>query len=184
MNSEQNLTREEAIAILNTPDEQLNELIERAGALRKKYKGNHVSIHLLTNARSGNCSQNCAYCAQSCRSHADIEKYKWVDDEKLYGDNTFVHDHKLSRHCIGLSGMKFSDEEIEELKKDFVAVEEQVSLFEKVDTEGVEPMVYPFEAPTTFLREDVVSDVLTQEEALKNVKDARMGHVHVPKVVK
>ena len=115
MNSEQNLTREEAIAILNTPDEQLNELIERAGALRKKYKGNHVSIHLLTNARSGNCSQNCAYCAQSCRSHADIEKYKWVDDEKLYGDNTFVHDHKLSRHCIGLSGMKFSDAEIEEL---------------------------------------------------------------------
>ena len=115
MNSEQNLTREEAIAILNTPDEQLNELIERAGALRKKYKGNHVSIHLLTNARSGNCSQNCAYCAQSCRSHADIEKYKWVDDEKLYGDNTFVHDHKLSRHCIGLSGMKFSDDEIEEL---------------------------------------------------------------------
>ena len=52
MNSEQNLTREEAITILNTPDEQLNELIERAGALRKKYKGNHVSIHLLTNARS------------------------------------------------------------------------------------------------------------------------------------
>ena len=29
MNSEQNLTREKAIAILNTPDEQLNELIER-----------------------------------------------------------------------------------------------------------------------------------------------------------
>ena len=122
MNSEQNLTREEAIAILNTPDEQLNELIERAGALRKKYKGNHVSIHLLTNARSGNCSQNCAYCAQSCRSHADIEKYKWVDDEKLYGDNTFVHDHKLSRHCIGLSGMKFSDEEIDKRVRESAAL--------------------------------------------------------------
>ena len=88
--------------------------------------------------------------------------------------------HKLA------NDLKFdlSDEEIEELKKDFVAVEEQVSHFEKVDTEGVEPMVYPFEAPTTFLREDVVSDLLTQEEALTNVKDARMGHVHVPKVVK
>ena len=87
--------------------------------------------------------------------------------------------HKLA------NDLKFdlSDEEIEELKKDFVAVEKQVSLFEKVDTEGVEPMVYPFETPTVFLREDVVSDVLTQEEALKNVKDARMGHVHVPKVV-
>lgn len=109
------LSREEAIAILNTPDENLQELIARAELLRRKYKGNHVSIHILTNARSGNCSQDCAYCAQSCRSNADIEKYRWVADEKLYEDNTFVKDHHLSRHCIGLSGMKFSDEEIEEL---------------------------------------------------------------------
>ncbi|MDY4813579.1 MAG: biotin synthase BioB [Ruminococcus sp.] len=109
------LTREEAIKILNTPDEELNELIARAEKLRRKYKGNHVSIHILTNARSGNCSQDCAYCAQSCRSKAEIDKYKWVSDEKLYKDNDFVNEHHLSRHCIGLSGMKFTDEEIEEL---------------------------------------------------------------------
>ena len=78
MISEQNtstdpqLSREEAIEILNTPDENLDELIARAEKLRRKYKGNHVSIHILTNARSGNCSQDCAYCAQSCRSKADI----------------------------------------------------------------------------------------------------------------
>ena len=38
----------------------LDELIARAEKLRRKYKGNHVSIHILTNARSGNCSQDCA----------------------------------------------------------------------------------------------------------------------------
>ena len=111
------LSREDAIAILNTPDEQLDELMERAKKLRYKYKGNRVSIHLLTNARSGNCSQDCAYCAQSCRSKADIAKYKWVEEEKLYQDNDFVNDYHLSRHCIGLSGMKFTDEEIEELAR-------------------------------------------------------------------
>ena len=109
------LSREEAIEILNTPDENLDELIARAEKLRRKYKGNHVSIHILTNARSGNCSQDCAYCAQSCRSKADIDKYKWVADEKLYADNDFVNEHHLSRHCIGLSGMKFTDAEIEQL---------------------------------------------------------------------
>ena len=103
------LTREEAIEILNTPDDQLDALIERAGILRKKYKGNHVSIHILTNVRSGNCSQDCAYCAQSCRSNADIDTYKWVEDEKLYNDNDFVNEHHLSRHCIGLSGMGFTE---------------------------------------------------------------------------
>ena len=91
MNSEQNLTREKAIATLNTPDEQLNELIERAGALRKKYKGNHVSIHLLTNARSGNCSQNCAYCAQSCRSHADIETVCYNLCHNHFHCRSYVH---------------------------------------------------------------------------------------------
>ena len=115
--SDPHLSREEAIAILNTPDENLQELVARAEILRRKYKGNHVSIHILTNARSGNCSQDCAYCAQSCRSKADIDKYRWVADEKLYEDNAFVKEHHLSRHCIGLSGMKFSDEEIEELAK-------------------------------------------------------------------
>lgn len=109
------ITRQEAIGILNTPDDQLDELIARAEKLRRKYKGNHVSIHILTNARSGNCSQDCAYCAQSCRSNAEIEKYKWVSDEKLYQDNDFVNENHLSRHCIGLSGMKFTDGEIEEL---------------------------------------------------------------------
>ena len=115
VNKEYSLSREEAIAIMNLPEDDMPLLMEMAGSLRKKYIGNHVSIHLLTIARSGNCSQNCAYCAQSCRSKAEIEKYKWVNDEKLYSDNAFVHDNHLSRHCIGLSGMKFTDEEIEEL---------------------------------------------------------------------
>ena len=119
------LTREEAIEILNTPDENLDELIARAEKLRRKYKGNHVSIHILTNARSGNCSQDCAYCAQSCRSKADIDKYKWVADEKLYADNDFVNEHHLSRHCIGLSGMKFTDAEIEELAEKIRKMKEQ-----------------------------------------------------------
>lgn len=109
------LSREDALAILNTPDESLEELVSFAETFRRKYKGNHVSIHILTNARSGNCSQDCAYCAQSCCSKADIDKYKWVADEKLYEDNDFVNEHHLSRHCIGLSGMKFTDAEIEVL---------------------------------------------------------------------
>ncbi len=111
------LTRDQAIAVMNLPDEKVNELISVARRLRFKYKSNHVSIHLLTNARSGNCSQNCSYCAQSCQSKAHIDKYKWVGDDKLYQDNDFVNKNHLSRHCIGLSGMKFTDEEIMELAK-------------------------------------------------------------------
>lgn len=107
------LSRQDAMDILNTPDQELDSLIQFAGNLRRKYKGTQVGIHLLTNARSGNCSQDCSYCAQSCHSHADIKTYSWIDDQKLYDNHAFVHDSHLSRHCIGFSGMKFTDEEIE-----------------------------------------------------------------------
>ena len=109
------MTREDALKILNTPDKEMDQLIAKAEKLRRKYKGDNVGIHILTNARSGNCSQDCAYCAQSCRSSADIDKYHWVSDEKLFKDNDFVNKNHLARHCIGLSGMKFTDDEILEL---------------------------------------------------------------------
>ena len=109
------ISSREAQQLLTLPDEQLDRLIATAYALRTKYKGNRVSVQLLTNARSGGCSQDCAYCAQSCASSADIEKYRSVPDEKLYGDDRLVKEKRLSRHCIGLSGIRFTDEEINEL---------------------------------------------------------------------
>ena len=66
------LTREEAVEVLNLPEEEMDSLMECAYALRTKYKGKKVSVQLLTNVRSGNCTQNCAYCAQSKDSHAEI----------------------------------------------------------------------------------------------------------------
>ena len=109
------LNREEILKLLSLPDDDIAALIESAHALRKKYKGNKVHIQLLTNVRSGNCSQDCAYCAQSCRSSADIEKYDRISDEQLFADDLLVKEHSLSRHCIGLSGIRFSDDEIAEL---------------------------------------------------------------------
>jgi len=109
------MTKEEALAILELPEEAEEVLIAAAEKLRIKYKGKKVSVQLLTNVRSGNCSQNCAYCAQSCESQAAIEKYRRVSDEKLYGDNDLVDEKHLARHCIGLSGIRFTDAEIEDL---------------------------------------------------------------------
>ena len=109
------ITKNEALEILNLQDNDLSKLIEAAYQLRTKYKGNRVNIQLLTNVRSGNCTQNCAYCAQSRDSEAPIEKYRYVEDKKLYGDNDLVDEFHLSRHCIGLSGIHFADSDIESL---------------------------------------------------------------------
>ena len=108
----ENLSKVEALALLNSPETALDDLLMRAYAIRKKYKGNMVGIQLLTNARSGDCSQNCSYCAQSQNATANIQKYNLISQEKLLADGYVVRDKKLARHCIGLSGIRFSDAEI------------------------------------------------------------------------
>lgn len=107
--------RQAARSVLDWPEDKLDELIAAAFELRRAHRGMRVGVQLLTNARSGNCSQNCAYCAQSGKADTGIETYSRIDDERLFNHNDAVRDYGLERHCIGLSGVAFKDEEIEDL---------------------------------------------------------------------
>lgn len=77
-----------------------------------------------------------------------------------------------------------TDQEAEELKDEFKVLLEQIDVLDEINTDGVEEMVFPFESETAYLREDIIDHVISQDEALSNVKSAKAGHVHVPKVVK
>ena len=59
----------------------------------------------------------------------------------------------------------------------------QVSVLEKIDTTGVEPLAYPYEIETSFLREDNPVDVISLEDVLANAKSVQENQIKVPKVV-
>ena len=82
--------------------------------------------------------------------------------------------------------LKFAgtDEEAADIENDFVLLEGMLAFFDEIDTEGVEEMIYPFEEATDFIREDEVSNVISQKEALLNVPKVKQGHIVVPKVVR
>lgn len=95
-----------------------------------------------------------------------------------------IKDKEMLRHLANQCMFDCSDDELTSIQEAFIILEKQMKLLEEIDTDGVEPMVYPFEAETTFLRDDDVCNVLTQEEAIANAAKTREGHVLVPKVVK
>ena len=76
------------------------------------------------------------------------------------------------------------DEEADGIVKEFGELETQMSLLDQVNTDDTEEMIYPFEQATTFLRDDVVTNVISQADAMKNVKKNLEGHFVLPKVVK
>jgi len=78
---------------------------------------------------------------------------------------------------------ELSDEEAQDIKNEFDILISQMRLLDKIDTTGTEPMIYPFETVSHFLREDVVEDVLVISEVLKNAPKEKNGFFVTQKVV-
>ena len=78
---------------------------------------------------------------------------------------------------------RLTDEEAGWIKKEFDTLMSQLHLLDAIDTEDTEEMVYPFEDETYYMREDTVTSVLSQDDALANVKSKIEGHFALPKVV-
>ena len=73
-----------------------------------------------------------------------------------------------------------SDSEIEELQEEFKTLTEQMELLNKINTDDIEEMVYPFEMETTYLREDIEEHTICQEEALMNAKRVKaVSYTHL-----
>ena len=80
--------------------------------------------------------------------------------------------------------MDLTNEEVEDIFLEFAKLEKMLSFFDEINTSNVMEMVYPFEEETTYLRDDVPNEVLSQEEVLVNAPKELSGHIVVPKVVK
>ena len=77
-----------------------------------------------------------------------------------------------------------SDEEAKDIENEFVTLDKMLEFFDSIDTSNIEEMVYPFDDPTSYLRDDETSNTITQNDAMSNVTKVKQGHVVVPKVVK
>lgn len=85
---------------------------------------------------------------------------------------------------LGLKTMfQIRDDEMTELVEEYEIFMNHVAVLEKINTDDVAPLAYPYEIETSFLREDEASDVISREDALKNAKDVQDNQIKVPKVV-
>jgi len=107
--------RDELKAILNAPDEQLPEILSAAFRVRHHYYGKRVQIHVLQNAKSGLCPEDCHYCSQSSVSEAPVEKYTFMSREKLVESARQAKAAGAVRFCIVNSGRGPTHKEIDEI---------------------------------------------------------------------
>ncbi|HEU4587932.1 MAG TPA: biotin synthase BioB [Gemmatimonadales bacterium] len=74
---------DEALAMLRTPDDELLDLLHGAFRLRRAAHGLAVRLHVLQNAKSGLCPEDCAFCSQSVHHHARVDRYQLQTVDEL-----------------------------------------------------------------------------------------------------
>lgn len=122
------VNREEMKAVLNAPDEQLPELLDATFKVRHHYFGKRVQIHVLQNAKSGLCPEDCHYCSQSSISAAPIDKYPLLPREKLLDGALRAKAAGAVRYCMVNSGRGPTQREIEEMAEVVREIKEQVPI--------------------------------------------------------
>ena len=107
--------RQELKAVLNASEEQIPELLSAAFKVRHHYYGKRVQIHVLQNAKSGLCPEDCHYCSQSSVSEAPIDRYPFMSKEKLVESAKQAKAAGAVRFCIVNSGRGPTNKEIDEI---------------------------------------------------------------------
>lgn len=107
------LTRDEALAVLAAPDDELLDLLAAAYRVRRQYFGNTVQLYFLMNAKSGLCPEDCAYCSQSKVSQAEIPRYNILNREKLLDGARLAAERKSKTYCIVISARGPNEREMD-----------------------------------------------------------------------
>src|SRR3989339_1979015 len=73
------LSFKQALDLINTPDEHTFEFLAAANMIKQHFKGNKVKLCAIVNAKSGQCSENCSFCAQSAHHKTKVSSYPLME---------------------------------------------------------------------------------------------------------
>lgn len=116
------ISKEEAILLL---DENIDELCTYADELRRFFCGDTFELCSIINGKSGGCSENCTFCAQSVFHKTSIDTYTLVDEEIVI--KSAIHNAKagILRFSIVTSGRTLRKDELEILSRYYRTLSEK-----------------------------------------------------------
>ncbi len=108
-----NFSKEDILWILQSEEVELLPLLYASYQVRYKYFQNKVKIHLINNVKSGNCGEDCYYCAQSHAAKNEVVTYPLKNKEEILKEADFAYKNGAYRYCMVFSGSNQKESDID-----------------------------------------------------------------------
>jgi biotin synthase len=105
------LSRDDALKLAGQP---LEPLCAAADRIRAHFCGNRFDLCTIINAKSGNCSENCKFCAQSARYATGAQSYPMLPKETIVAKAVSDARRGVLRFSLVTSGRCLTDVEVDE----------------------------------------------------------------------
>lgn len=104
------ITREQALELYHQP---LEPLCAAADRIRRAFCQDAFDLCTIINGKSGKCSENCKFCAQSAHNHTGAAVYPLLSTEEIAAEARKNDAQGVLRYSIVTSGKRLSDDEVE-----------------------------------------------------------------------
>ncbi len=181
------ITREEALALAEMP---LEELCAAADEIRRFFCGDKFDLCTIVNGKSGKCSENCKYCAQSASYHTAVETYPLLDTEALLEQAQYNQSRGVHRYSIVTSGRNLNAQEVSQACGSIRKIKESLDIsicvsfglleeadFQKLRQAGASRVHNNLEASAGYFPQ--VCTTHTQQDKIRSIEAARKAGMEV-----
>lgn len=94
------ISADDARSIVRSGDDDLLALLGAAFQIRQSFHGRDVRLHVLQNAKSGRCPEDCAFCSQSSRYDTGVDQYRMQTVQELVEGARHAHAMGAVKYCM------------------------------------------------------------------------------------
>ncbi|MGL5244088.1 MAG: biotin synthase BioB [Sarcina sp.] len=119
------ISKEEAIKLCSEP---LDKLLDIANEIRNYFKGDRIDLCSIINGKSGSCSEDCKYCAQSVYFNTGIQHYELLSYENIVMRAKENEEEQVNRFSIVTSGKGLYGEDFNKVVSYYKKLKDECSI--------------------------------------------------------
>ncbi len=122
------ISYEDACELARLPEDETMDLLFFAQKIKKNYEKHELILCSIVNAKSGFCTEDCAFCAQSSHHRTGIKTYDLLTESEIIEKALQSKKDGATRYSMVTSGLMLTENEIDTVCRAAEAITAQTGL--------------------------------------------------------